>query len=250
MEKSIGLIIVGDEILSGRRQDKHLSHIISLLDKRDLALDWCRIIGDDIEQQVSMYKDTFAGEHIVFSTGGIGATPDDLTREAASQASGFELDYHPEGLSIVEARFGDEINDDRRRLVQFPRNSRLIPNPINNIPGFSVYDHHFVPGFPQMAWPMIEWVLDTLYPSLQANKKTELAVTVNALEGQIMQLMKTVNHKFENVSAFSLPKIVQQEDKKELVLGVKGVGSQLQEAMSYIQSSLDENHFEWENIDN
>jgi len=60
MEKRIGLVIVGDEILSGRRQDKHLSHVIGMLDKRGLALDWCQIISDDIDQQVALYKSTFA----------------------------------------------------------------------------------------------------------------------------------------------------------------------------------------------
>lgn len=245
MHKKIGLIIVGDEILSGRRQDQHLSHLVSMLSARDLALDWCRIIGDDMQQQVDMYKDTLSREDIVFSTGGIGATPDDLTREAAAQASGFATEYHPEGLKIVEERFGEEINDNRRRLIQFPRGSRLIPNPVNNIPGFSLYDHHFVPGFPQMAWPMMEWVLDKYYPEIIPNKKSEQAITVFAHEGQMIPLMCEINEKFPQASVFSLPKITENKGKKQLVLGVKGINAQVVEAMAYMQAALKEMDIAW-----
>ncbi len=248
MQKKIGLIIVGDEILSGRRQDKHLSHVVGMLNKRDLALDWCRIIGDDMEQQVAMYKDTMAGEHIVFSTGGIGATPDDLSREAAARASGFELEFHPEGIKIVEERFGDAINDNRRRLVEFPRASRLIPNPVNRIPGFSIYDHHFVPGFPEMAWPMMEWVLDNHYANLQTNKKTELAITVFTNEGLLIPLMKTINENYKDVSVFSLPTMAKDRNKPQLQMGVKGIGPQVTESMQYMQDALKDMEIEWEEM--
>jgi len=146
---------------------------------------------------------------------------------------------------IIEERFGDEINDDRRRLVQFPRSSRLIPNPINNIPGFSVYDHHFVPGFPKMAWPMMEWVLDTHYPKIVPNKKREESMLVEALEGQIIGLMQNTNEQFPDVRAFSLPKIIEGKDKKSLVLGVKGVGEQLNQAMGYMQAELHKMKISW-----
>ena len=134
-------------------------------------------------------------------------------------------------------------------MVEFPRSSRLIPNPVNNIPGFSLYDHHFVPGFPQMAWPMLEWVLDNYYQNIKPNKKIEQTIIADALEGQIIHLMRTVNHKFADVSAFSLPKIVDKKDKKELLLGIKGIGPQVSEAMQYMQSALDENNIHWKPLD-
>ncbi|WP_278977136.1 molybdopterin-binding protein, partial [Oligella urethralis] len=80
--RKFGLIIVGDEILSGRRQDKHLSKVIELLSARGMDLSWARFIGDDLDELVRIYRETFASGDIVFSTGGIGATPDDKTREA------------------------------------------------------------------------------------------------------------------------------------------------------------------------
>ena len=85
--RKFGLIIVGDEILSGRRQDKHLSKVIELLNDRGMELSWARLVGDDLDELVRIYKESFASGDIVFSTGGIGATPDDKTREAAAKAS-------------------------------------------------------------------------------------------------------------------------------------------------------------------
>ena len=178
---NIGLIIVGDEILSGRRTDKHLSHIVQMLNQRGLCLSWARVLGDDMDALIQAYRDSFASGDIVLSTGGIGATPDDLTREAVAAATNTVTERHPEGAQLLEAfarETGRELTPERYRLIEFPKDSVLIPNPVNRIPGFTVANHHFVPGFPQMAWPMLEWVMDTYYKDLGDDSYQEYALIV------------------------------------------------------------------------
>ncbi|MDX1668562.1 MAG: competence/damage-inducible protein A, partial [Limnobacter sp.] len=162
----IGLIIVGDEILSGLRQDKHLPTVIEKLAERGLSLSWTQIIGDDPDWLEGTFRRTFDSGHIVFSCGGIGGTPDDHTRQAAARALGRPIQRHSGAVKLIEERCaesGQTADEYRLRMADFPEGVELIPNPFNKIAGFSVKEHYFVPGFPVMAWPMIDWVLDTYY---------------------------------------------------------------------------------------
>ena len=106
-----GAIIIGDEILSGRRTDKHLPKIIELLSARGLSLDWAEYIGDDRERITATLKRAFASGDIVFSTGGIGATPDDHTRQCAAAALGVPLELHPEAAELIRARIRETAGD-------------------------------------------------------------------------------------------------------------------------------------------
>src|SRR5882672_2941011 len=159
----IGAIVIGDEIIRGKREDKHFAKLIEILSARGLRLDWCEYLGDKPELITMTLKRTMASGDIVFSFGGIGATPDDHTRQCAAAAAGVELVLHPEAEAEIRGRFGTEITPQRLKMGEFPRGSRVIPNAYNRIPGFSVGTHYFVPGFPVMAWPMVEWVLDSHY---------------------------------------------------------------------------------------
>src|SRR4249919_2412325 len=162
----IGAIIIGDEILRGKRQDKHFSKLIDILAARGLRLDWAEYLGDSPERITATLARTFASGDVVFSFGGIGATPDDHTRQCAAAALGVGLKLHPDAEREIRGRFGGETTPERLAMGEFPAGAQIIPNPVNRIPGFSLGEHHFVPGFPQMAWPMAEWVLDTRYRSL------------------------------------------------------------------------------------
>ena len=177
----IGLIIVGDEILSGKRADKHLPKTIELLAARGLSLDWADYVGDSPERITRTLKRAFTSNSIVFSCGGIGATPDDHTRQCAGRALGLELSLHSEAEVFIRERMKDIAKEQgvpyepdhpnnvhRLNMGVFPLGAEIIPNPYNKIPGFTCRGPgggsvHFVPGFPVMAWPMIEWVLDTYY---------------------------------------------------------------------------------------
>jgi molybdopterin-biosynthesis enzyme MoeA-like protein len=173
---NFGALIIGDEILSGKRQDKHFAKVIEVLKGRGLALAWAEYLGDDPQRIVATLKRTFATDDIVFSFGGIGATPDDHTRLCAAAAAGVPLARHPEAVAQIEARFGKDAYPKRILMAEFPLGAATVPNPYNRISGFTWKQHYFLPGFPEMAWPMMEWVLDTLYPHLHHQTETQ-AVT-------------------------------------------------------------------------
>jgi molybdopterin-biosynthesis enzyme MoeA-like protein len=153
-----GAIIIGDEILSGKRQDKHLAKVITTLGERGLELSWAQYLGDDPELIVATLRRTFASADTVFSFGGIGATPDDHTRQCAGRAANVALKLHPQAEAEIRARFVDDpkgVTPQRLMMGEFPEGAETIPNPYNRIPGFSFGNHHFLPGFPEMAWPMM-----------------------------------------------------------------------------------------------
>lgn len=233
---NIGLIIVGDEILSGKRADKHMPRLIKLLAARGLQLAWARYLGDDRGRITGALREAFAGGDLVFSCGGIGATPDDHTRQAAAAALGVPLELHPEARTLILERMRDVAaeqgqpfepdrpdNVHRLNMGVFPQGARLIPNPYNKIPGFSVGDVHFVPGFPVMAWPMMEWVLDTLYAPLHgAARSVERSVIVyGAMEAALTPLMEAIESRFPGVKVFSLPSVDHPQHGRHIELGVK-----------------------------
>ncbi|TSE36698.1 CinA-like protein [Tepidimonas fonticaldi] len=237
-----GLIVIGDEILSGKRQDKHLPKVIELLGARGLRLDWARYVGDDRAAITEVLRQAFASGDVVFSTGGIGATPDDHTRQAAAAALGVEAVLHPEAKALIEQRmrevaaeqgvpFEPDRPDNVHRLNMgvFPVGARLIPNPYNRIPGFACDGPgggtvHFVPGFPVMAWPMIEWVLDTDYRAHfgQSRQRERSVIVFGGIEATLAPLMERIEAEHPGVKVFSLPSVDHPEWGRHIELGVKG----------------------------
>src|SRR5471030_3136484 len=139
-----GVIIIGDEILSGRRTDKHLPKVIELLSARGLSLDWAEYVGDDPARITATLKRTFDSGDIVFCTGGIGATPDDHTRQCAAAALGVPLELHPQAREKIRERIADTARDaglvvdydtpdnlHRLKMGEFPQGADIIPNPYN-----------------------------------------------------------------------------------------------------------------------
>ncbi|WP_290902285.1 molybdopterin-binding protein [Aquabacterium sp.] len=236
----IGLIIIGDEILSGRRQDKHLAKAIELLGERGMAVSWARYVGDEPERITADIRHALDSGDVVFSFGGIGATPDDHTRACAARALGTELALHPEARELILARcremaaqegvpFEPESPDTLRRLEMgfFPVGASIIPNPYNRIPGFSLQGRvHFVPGFPVMAWPMMAWALDHLHADLHgSHRMDEHAVVVyGAIESRLTPLMLDIEARFAPVKVFSLPSVDHPVHGRHIELGVKGRG--------------------------
>ena len=239
---AFGLIIVGDEILSGKRADKHLPKVIELLGERGLSLSWVRIVGDDRERITAALRDAFASGDIVFSCGGIGATPDDHTRQCAAAALGVGLELHPQAKALIEERMRDVAREQglgyepdrtdnihRLNMGVFPRGATIIPNPYNKIPGFSCAGQgqgmvHFVPGFPVMAWPMIEQLLDQRYAHLFARRqRCERSVIVfGAIEATLTPLMEAIETSHPGVKVFSLPSVDHPQWGRHIDLGVKG----------------------------
>jgi len=237
-ELEIGLIVVGDEILAGRRTDAHMAAVIERLNARGLALAWARYIGDDPHRLTALLRQTMAGKALVFCCGGIGATPDDVTRQAAAEAAGLALARHPEGEAILRERFGGEARDSRLRMVDFPAGATLIPNPVNRVPGFQLGRHCFVPGFPKMAWPMIEWVLDTQFAQWARDPAVNRAVRVTARESDLVELLETLGARHPRVRLSSLPEM-RGPSGYVVELGVHGPAEPVEAAFADLQQGLD-----------
>lgn len=232
-----GAFIIGDEILVGKREDKHLSFLIAALAKRGLRLSWAQYLGDDPARLTEALRRSFASSDVVFSFGGIGATPDDHTRQCAAAALGVTLKLHPEAEREIRARFGGEVTPQRLQMGEFPAGAEAIPNPVNRIPGFSLRGHHFVPGFPQMAWPMIEWVLDTKYKEFfNRDEWAESSILVfEAGESQLIPAMTAVEAGFKRVKVFSLPSMGADGSRIHVELGVRGAPAQVEPAMQELR---------------
>ena len=235
-----GALIIGDELLVGKREDKHLGFLIGALAKRGLRLAWAHYLGDDPARLTGALERSFATKDVVFSFGGIGATPDDHTRQCAAKALKVGLQLHPEAEREIRARFGGEVTPQRLQMGEFPRGAAIIPNPVNRIPGFSVGEHHFVPGFPQMAWPMVEWVLETRYRSrFDSQKWAEASILVyEAGESQLIPAMQAVEREFGAVKVFSLPSMGADGSRIHVELGVRGDPAQVASAMDRLRDQV------------
>jgi len=237
-----GLIIVGDEILSGKRADKHMPKLIDLLSARGLSLDWADYVGDSPERITRTLARAFESNSIVFSCGGIGATPDDHTRQCAGKALGLDIVLHPQAEALIRERMQDTAKEQgvpyepdrhdnihRLNMGVFPVGASIIPNPYNKIPGFTCHGAcggvvHFVPGFPVMAWPMIAWVLDHCYASMQRRQaQQERSVIVfGSMEATLTPLMEQIESQHPGVKVFSLPSVDHPQWGRHIELGVKG----------------------------
>lgn len=245
MSIHFGVVIIGDEILSGKRADKHLPKVIELLSARGLQLSYADYVGDDPERITATLARAFAAAResgdVVFSCGGIGATPDDHTRQCAARALGVDLVLHPQAELLIRERMQDvakeqgvpyepDRHDNVHRLNMgvFPKGAAIIVNPYNKIPGFTCVAGegavHFVPGFPVMAWPMIEGLLDQRYGRLhQKSAYVEKSVIVmGSMEAALTPLMLEIEARHAGVKVFSLPSVDHPEYGRHIELGVKG----------------------------
>jgi molybdopterin-biosynthesis enzyme MoeA-like protein len=232
-----GLIVFGDELLSGKRQDAHAPKLIELLAERGQELGWARYVRDEKPAQAAALRAAFASGDVVFCCGGIGATPDDHSRQAAALALGVPLQPHAGAQALIRQRAAemalekgeppppDSQPDMQQRLQMgvFPQGARLIPNPYNRIAGFSLSRLHFLPGFPVMAHPMMAWVLDQEY-GLRAGAvepRERSLVLRGAMEAQLTPLMEAVEADFAGIKVFSLPSVDHPEWGRCIELGVK-----------------------------
>ena len=271
MTPHFGIIIVGDEILSGKRADKHMPKAIELLAARGLQLSYADYVGDDPERITATLARAFAAARtrgdVVFSFGGIGATPDDHTRHCAARALGVALELHPQAKVLIRERMHDvareqglpfepdrEDNIHRLNMGTFPVGASIIPNPYNKIPGFfctplggsephAVGERggiYFVPGFPVMAWPMVEWVLDTHFSHLhQVQAYIEKSVIVmGSMEAMLTPLMLDIEARHPGVKVFSLPSMDHAEYGRHIELGVKGAPADVNAAFPGVLAGL------------
>ena len=265
---AFGLIIIGDEILSGKRSDKHFPKVVELLAARGLSLSWAEVVGDDRARITATLKRTFASDDIVFSCGGIGATPDDHTRHCAAAALGVPVELHPEAKQKIQERMLEMAQEanvpfdlnkpenlHRLKMGEFPQGAEIVPNPYNKIPGFSIQHgkggaHYFMPGFPVMAWPMIEWILDTHYPHLfhQFAHFEKSVLVYQAMESALTPLMEEIESEFPQVKVFSLPSVGDANTRRHIELGVKGDAEQGALAFDKLLAELKQRKLELQHV--
>ena len=261
-EPRFGLIIIGDEILSGKRADKHLPRFIEILAARGLSLAWAEYLGDDPARITESLRRAFACGDVVFSCGGIGATPDDHTRQCAAKALDRPLALHPEAERLIRERMQDVAREQgvpyepqrpdnvhRLNMGVFPQGAQIIPNPYNKIPGFRCLSEgastpgaavHFLPGFPVMAWPMAEWVLDTHYAAhcRQRQHLEKSIILFGAMESTLTPLMERLEATHPAIKVFSLPSVDHPKWGRHIELGVKGEPQAVESAYADLLASL------------
>lgn len=196
-------VIIGSEILNGRREDKHFLYIRDALLRRGHTLFSSFIIKDDptlIHTTFSMIRND--PDAVMFSFGGIGSTPDDLTRQIASDvfSDGILVAQREFADHIIE-RFGDAAYPHRIHMAELPKDAGLLHNVINNMSGFSLEERYFfMPGFPEMSHPMVEEALERFYP--QAPKLYRNTLIAQTSENTLIDVMEELD---EGIDFSSLP---------------------------------------------
>ena len=213
---AFNLIIIGDEILHGSRQDKHFAFFKSLLESRGLKLNQVQYLPDEPELLVKQLRRSFSDGLPTFVTGGIGSTPDDHTRQAAAAALDLPVVRHPEAAKFIEGvtlKRGEPLDSpehaQRLKMADFPEGAELVPNPFNNIAGFSIREHYFFPGFPVMAHPMAEWVLETYYADSfnQTERGSRSVYVFDQPESRITPIMEHLERTYAGIRSYSLPTV-------------------------------------------
>lgn len=251
-----GLMIIGDEILNGSRQDSHFAFFKTLLHSKGLQLAWVQYLPDDRLLLTKQLQTSFKTNIPVFITGGIGATPDDHTRQAAAAALKCPLIIHTDAAKLIETlslqrneSLESPSHRQRLEMAKFPQDAELIPNPFNQIAGFSIHQHYFFPGFPKMAHPMAEWVLNTYYTEyFFQNQIIAYSALIDGLpESKITPLMQEIEKHWPYIKTFSLPTIREELPETEqisnyrLEFGLKTekqANNQLKEAWQFALQQL------------
>ncbi len=243
---NIGALIIGDEILSGKRQDRHFNYLQSALAKRGLELSWTIIVGDEPEQLQRFLAFSLASNDLVFSFGGIGATPDDRTRQSVAKVAEVPLLPHPEAVAEIESQYGEKAYPNRILMANFPEGSRIIPNPINRVPGFSFHHHHFMPGFPEMSWPMLEWLLDNNYSDLKnlAPESEQVIYITKGRESDLLTVMQQITINFPELRLSSLPNLGKNT---HIEFSLRGKQEHIEQAMLMLKKAIEQAKFTWSN---
>ncbi|MBS9782309.1 MAG: competence/damage-inducible protein A [Arcobacter sp.] len=212
-------VIIGTELLNGRRSDAHFSFLNSELLKRGWEHKASFVIEDDPKLMEDIFKLIKADENsVMFCFGGIGATPDDFTREVAARAfTQGKMEFHKKAKELIEEEFGKDAYPHRVNMAYLPINAKLLKNVVNNVAGFYLEDRFFfTPGFPSMSQAMVKEALDKLYPKADKTKYKKV-LTITCTENDLIDIMQKIP---KDLDFSSLPKFI--EDKRKVVISVGG----------------------------
>ena len=197
------VLIIGDEVLSGRTQDTNLNTIARFLAALGIDLMEARTVGDRKAQIVENLNALRAGHDYVFTTGGIGPTHDDITADAVATAFGVALPEHPDALAILSRRYGDDFNAARRRMARIPEGGTLIANPVTDAPGFQIGNVFVMAGVPKIMTAMLEDVAPRLRTGAVVHARTIRVTGVG--EGDVAEMLTAAARAEREVSFGSYP---------------------------------------------
>ncbi|HCS18917.1 competence/damage-inducible protein A [Qipengyuania flava] len=200
-----GLVVIGDEILSGRTHDKNIAQIASWLQVQGIRLSEVRVVPDVIERIVEAVNALREGYDYLFTTGGIGPTHDDITVDAVAAALGVEVVIHPDARAILEKYYADKpggLNEARLRMARVPKGAELIPNRMSGAPGIKLGNIHLMAGVPHITAGMLDALTGTLEGGLPL-----LAETIGCWtpESEVADILRQVETAHENCQIGSYP---------------------------------------------
>lgn len=200
-----GLVVIGDEILSGRTHDKNIAQIASWLQVQGIRLSEVRVVPDVIERIVEAVNALREGYDYLFTTGGIGPTHDDITVDAVAAALGVEVVIHPDARAILEKYYADKpggLNEARLRMARVPEGAELIPNRMSGAPGIKLGNIHLMAGVPHITAGMLDALTGTLEGGLPL-----LAETIGCWtpESEVADILRQVETAHENCQIGSYP---------------------------------------------
>jgi len=202
MATRVGIVILGDEVLKGEIRETNLAHMIPLLAEWGAETALCAILPDDIPVVVRHLRRFREEVDFLVLTGGIGPTPDDITRDAVAEVAGVPLIVHPEAKAALEARTYKGANMEYRMLMaQVPQGATLIPNPLSPAPGFFIDRMAVFPGVPRMLQAMFEWVK----PMVAGHRKSRVTLYAMAPESSYAGIMKEAMTAFPDIGIGSYP---------------------------------------------
>ncbi|MDZ4364299.1 competence/damage-inducible protein A [Brevundimonas sp.] len=197
------VLIIGDEILSGRTQDTNLNTIARFLGALGIVLEEARTVGDRPGQIVEALNALRTTHDYVFTTGGIGPTHDDITADCVAEAMGVPLLEHLQALAILQRRYGDELNAARRRMARIPEGGILIANPVTDAPGFQIGNVFVMAGVPRIMTAMLEDVAPRLRTGAVVHARTIRVTGVG--EGTVADVLRAAADANRRLSFGSYP---------------------------------------------
>jgi len=232
---SVAVLIIGDEILSGHTADKNLGWLAEYLAPLGIEIREARVVADDRTAIIVAVNDLRVCYTYVFTTGGIGPTPDDITAEAIAAAFGIEYGFHPEAKKILENHYGDQANEARMRMAKMPVTAKLIDNPVSRAPGFYVENVFVLAGVPKIMQAMM-MSLDGVLARGQVRHRSLFLIDLP--ESKVAPLMTTTAEKFPGVSIGSYPKML-DGGGYENTLVLRGYDlAELEAAKAFLQQQL------------
>ena len=202
-KRGAAVLVIGDEILSGRTQDTNSNHIARFLGALGIDLREVRVVGDVESEIVAALNALRAVYDFVFTTGGIGPTHDDITADAVAKAFGVGIGYHPDVYALLEARYPPgEFNDMRKRMARIPDGATLVANPVSAAPGFHIGNVYVLAGVPMVMRAMLEQIAPDLprLPTVQS-----ITIEANIPEGTVAPGLARLQKAHPDVAIGSYP---------------------------------------------